>query len=66
MQEVGAVVEGYYAAAAAYELCQRQNVDMPIITAAYQVLYEGKDAGEAVRSLLLRQKKSEQEDAGWL
>ncbi len=66
MQEVGAVVEGYYAAAAAYELCQRQGVDMPIITAAYQVLYEGMDAGEAVRALLLRRKTSEQEDAGWL
>ena len=66
MQEVGAVVEGYYAAAAAYELCQRQGVDMPIITAAYQVLYQGMDAAEAVHTLLLRQKKSEQEDAGWL
>ena len=66
MQEVGAVVEGYYAAAAAYELCQRQGVDMPITTAAYQVLYEGREAAEAVRSLLVRQKKSEQEDAGWL
>jgi len=66
MEEVGAVVEGYYAAAAAYELCQRQGVDMPIITAAYQVLYEGMDAGEAVRALLLRRKTSEQEDAGWL
>lgn len=66
MQEVGAVVEGYYAAAAAYELCQRQGVDMPIITAAYQVLYQGMNAAEAVRSLLMRRKKSEQEDAGWL
>ena len=66
MEEVGAVVEGYYAAAAAYELCQRQGVDMPIITAAYQVLYEGRNASEAVRSLLVRPKTAEQEDAGWL
>ena len=66
MKEVGAVVEGYYAAAAAYELCQRQGVDMPIVTAAYQCLYEGKSAKEAVRDLLGRQKRSEQEDAGWL
>ena len=55
MKEVGAVVEGYYAAEAAYELCQKQGVDMPIVTAAYRVL-----------ELLHRQKKSEQEDAGWL
>lgn len=66
MREVGAVVEGYYAAAAAYELSRKQGVDMPIVTAAYQVLYEGLSAVEAVQSLLLRKKTSEQEDAGWL
>ncbi len=66
MKEVGAVVEGYYAAASAYELCRRQGVEMPIITAAYQCLYEGKSAKEAFRDLLGRQKRSEQEDAGWL
>ncbi len=65
MQEVGAVVEGYYAAAAAYELGQKQGVDMPITTAAYQVLYQGRTAKEVVRELLKRQKKSEKEDAGW-
>ena len=66
MKEVGAVVEGYYAAEAAYELCQKQGVDMPIVTAAYRVLYEGTSAKDAVLELLHRQKKSEQEDAGWL
>ncbi len=66
MKEVGAVVEGYYAAASAYELCQKQGVEMPIITAAYQCLYEGLSAADAVRGLLGRQKRSEQEDAGWL
>ncbi len=66
MKEVGAVVEGYYAAASAYELCQRQGVEMPIITAAYRCLYEGMSARDAVRELLGRQKRSEQEDAGWL
>ena len=63
---VGAVVEGYYAAESAYALCQKQGVDMPIVTAAYQVLYEGASAKDAVLELLHRQKKSEQEDAGWL
>ena len=65
MQEVGAVVEGYYAAEAAYELGKCQGVDMPITTAAYQVLYEGRSAADAVKELLSRQKKAEQEDAGW-
>ena len=65
MKEVGAVVEGYYAAESAYALCQKQGVDMPIVTAAYRVLYEGASAKDAVLELLHRQKKSEQEDAGW-
>ena len=65
MKEVGAVVEGYYAAESAYQLGKRQGVDMPITTAAYQVLYEGRSAAEAVKELLSRRKKAEQEDAGW-
>ena len=65
MKEVGAVVEGYYAAESAFELGKRQGVDMPITTAAYQVLYEGKSAAAVVKELLSRQKKAEQEDAGW-
>lgn len=66
MEQVGAVVEGYYASKSAWELCQKQNVEMPIIHAAYQVLYEGTDPRQAVSSLLLRQRRAESEDAGWL
>lgn len=66
MDAVGAVVEGYYATRSAMELCRRQQVEMPIIQAAWQVLYENADPRETVRTLLLRQRKSESEDAGWL
>ena len=66
MEQVGAVVEGYYASKSAWELCQKQQVEMPIIHAAYQVLYEGADPRQAVSSLLLRQRRTESEDAGWL
>lgn len=66
MRQVGAVVEGYYAAKSAWELCRIQGVEMPILQAAYSVLYEGKTATEAVRELLHRGKRSESEDAGWL
>ena len=66
MKEVGAVVEGYYAAKSAYELGKAQGIDMPITQAAYQVLYEGTDVGDAVKSLLSRQRKAEPENAGWL
>lgn len=65
MQEVGAVVEGYYAAKSAYELSQKMGVEMPIAAEAYAILYEGKDAREAVRSLMTRSKRHEFEDAGW-
>ena len=66
MKEVGAVVEGYYAAKSAYELGKFKGIDMPITEAAYKVLYEGADVKQAVQSLLSRPRKAESEDAGWL
>ena len=66
MQEVGAVVEGYYAAKSAYELGKRQGIDMPITEAAYKVLYEGADVKSTFLRLMNRNRKSESEDAGWL
>ena len=66
MKEVGAVVEGYYAAKSAWELGKRQGVDMPITQAAYSVLYQDVPAAKAFAELLTRQRKAEQEDAGWL
>ena len=66
MKEVGAVVEGYYATRSARELARTIGVEMPIIEAAYQVLYEGKSAANEVRALLERRRKAESEDAGWL
>ena len=66
MKEVGAVVEGYYAAKSAWELGQKTGVDMPIVSAAYHVLYEGVPAELAVQELLKRPNKVEQENPGWL
>ncbi len=65
MQEVGAVVEGYYAAKSAWELAQKSGADMPIVQQAYAVLYEGKDPREALSLLMTRSKQSELEDSGW-
>ena len=65
MAEVGAVVEGYYATASAWELCQKEGVEMPIVSAAYQVLYQNANPKDVVRNLLKRQKKAESEDLGW-
>ncbi len=65
MEQVGAVVEGYYAAKSAWELAQKLGVDMPIVHSAYSILYEGVDAKTAVSRLLQRPKRAEIEDAGW-
>ena len=66
MKEVGAVVEGYYAAKSAYQLGKAKGIDMPITEAAYKVLYEGADVREVFSGLMNRQRKAESEDAGWL
>jgi glycerol-3-phosphate dehydrogenase (NAD(P)+) len=60
MREVGAVVEGYYAAKAARDLAEALDVDMPICTEAYRVMYEGKSPYEGMKDLMGRQRKSEQ------
>ena len=65
LQTVGAAVEGYYAAASVRGLAQKTGVEMPIVEAAYQVMYGNAGAAEAVQALLHRQRRPE-EDAGWL
>ena len=65
MDEVGAVVEGYYAARSAHELAQRCGVEMPISTAVYEVLYEGKSAAPLISVLMSRTPKKES-DCSWI
>jgi len=60
MDEVGAVVEGYYAAKAAHGLAEKEDVDMPICQEAYRVLFEEKPPMEAMRDLMSRRRRSEQ------
>lgn len=59
MREVGAVVEGYYAAAAARDLASIMGADMPICLEAYRVLFEGKSPTIAMKELMSRGAKSE-------
>ena len=65
MKEVGAVVEGYYAAKSAWELAEKTGVNMPITREAYAVLYEGRAPGEALSLLMTRTKQREVEDSVW-
>lgn len=65
MAQVGAVVEGYYAARSAGELAKKYGVDMPIVRAACAVLYKDVSTSQVVEQLLNRSKKPESEDSGW-
>ena len=59
LREIGAIVEGYYAAKAAKELSEAMGVDMPICCEAYRVLHEGKSPNEGMKDLMSRKRKSE-------
>ncbi|MGR5147492.1 NAD(P)H-dependent glycerol-3-phosphate dehydrogenase [Photobacterium alginatilyticum] len=57
--DIGQVVEGYRNTKEVWVLSQRYGVEMPITEQIYQVLYQGKDAREAAKDLLAREKKDE-------
>jgi len=65
MDEVQQVVEGVYSAKAAMKLAEKYQVQLPIIEQVNKVLFEGKSASEAVKELMLRDKKSEVSVASW-
>ena len=65
MAEVGATVEGYYAALSAHQLAEKAGVDMPICQCAYRVLYEGLQVEEVVSQLMTRGKRHEV-DESWI
>ena len=59
VKEVAMVVEGVNTTKAAYHLAKKLNVEMPITSQAYEVLFNGKDARQAVVYLMMRDKKLE-------
>lgn len=59
MDEVQMVVEGVYSAKAAMGLAKKYDVQLPIIEQVNAVLFEGKSADQAVKDLMLRDKKIE-------
>ena len=65
MAEVKMVVEGVYSAKAAMGLAEKYGVQLPIIEQVNLILFHGKAPGEAVRDLMLRDKKIEISDAQW-
>ncbi len=65
MDEVKMVVEGVYSAKAAIKLADKYQVSLPIIEQVNKVLFEDKPADEAVRELMLRDKKIEYAVLPW-
>ena len=65
MDEVKMVVEGVYSAKAARLLAEKYEVEMPIVTAVNQVLFEGKSPEEALNDLMIRDKKIESSNLDW-
>ena len=61
LDQVHMVVEGVKTTSAAYALAQKYDVNMPIVSEAYKVLFEGKSPRKAVTDLMLREKKRESE-----
>ncbi|MCR4959954.1 MAG: NAD(P)H-dependent glycerol-3-phosphate dehydrogenase [Lachnospiraceae bacterium] len=59
MDEVKQVVEGVFSAKAALSLGKKYDVELPIIEAVNRVLFEGENVGEAVKALMLRDRKIE-------
>ncbi|OUP02842.1 glycerol-3-phosphate dehydrogenase [Drancourtella sp. An210] len=65
MAEVKMVVEGVYSAKAAMALAKKYEVSMPIVEQVNVVLFDGKDPGEAVKELMLRDRKTEHSELPW-
>lgn len=58
-KEVGMVIESIDNIEVAYELSKIHNVEMPIVEAVYNVLYNNQDPKQTVIKLMNRTKKSE-------
>lgn len=65
MDEVKMVVEGVYSTKAAVKLAKKYGVSIPIIEQVNAVLFEGKSAEEAVKELMLRDKRIENPMLPW-
>ena len=61
-KEVNMVVEGVRSCRAAKELADKVGVEMPIVSEAYEVLFNGKDPQSAICNLMMRSKKNETEN----
>ena len=65
MEKVQQVVEGVYCAKAAKALAEKYDVEMPIVSEVYDILFNGKDVHKAVGELFTRDKTNEHSAVDW-
>jgi glycerol-3-phosphate dehydrogenase (NAD(P)+) len=53
------VAEGVWTTESAKELAEKYNVDMPIVSAIYNILFKNKNYREATVELMTRETKDE-------
>jgi glycerol-3-phosphate dehydrogenase (NAD(P)+) len=58
-ESFNSLAEGYYTARAMVDLGKKYNVDLPICTAVYRILYESADCKQVLMELMTRSLKSE-------
>src|SRR5699024_3475776 len=62
LEQMGMVVEGVRTTEAAYEFAAKQNIEMPITEAIYNVLFHDQRPEDAVQQLMNRDRRSELEN----
>lgn len=55
------VAEGVFTTQSAYALAAREDIDMPIVTAVYRILFEGHDPRRAIGELMTRELRAERD-----
>ncbi|MBI4428452.1 MAG: NAD(P)H-dependent glycerol-3-phosphate dehydrogenase [Ignavibacteriales bacterium] len=59
LKEMVMVAEGVATSQSVHELSQKHNVEVPIVSEVYRVLYEGKDPHKATEDLMTRDARGE-------
>lgn len=65
LSEMVMVAEGVKSSHAAVDLAKKAKVEVPITDEVYQVLFKGKSAKEALKSLMARAARAEQDPSAW-
>lgn len=60
--QMGMIVEGVSTTKAAYQLAEKRQIEMPITSGIYEILFHDKDPKEVVENLMSRNKREEMDN----